>query len=262
VIDLHELDERGFTTVRLLDGDGLTRLRTALDALEVDPDDPYWVSSVHGSRAVAGGTSGLLADHLSGPVGDLLPGHVPFMAACISKGRGGGRVGLHPDWTYLDEREHRARIVWCPLTDTDESSGAMVVVPGSHRTMRGLRGSGPFPSPVARVEEELWRGAVETVPLRAGEAVVWDAAVLHGSWPNPSSSPRTAAVIGWVPASAPLVHFHLGDDTDLAGYEVDRRYFVEQEYASRPTGYRRIEPWDDVVRTYRDVDEVLAAAQA
>jgi hypothetical protein len=262
VIDLDELDARGYTTVELLDRDGVAECRALVDALGVDPDDPYWVSSVHGSRTVSSETSQALIERLVGPIGRHLADHVPFMAAVISKGRGGGTVGLLPDWTYLDERQHRARVFWCSLTATDESNGAMVVVPGSHRTMRGLRGSGPFPSPVAHVEDELWRSQVVTVPLRAGEAVVWDAAVLHGSWPNPSPSARAAAVIGMVPSSAQLVHFHLDDDAGLAGVEVDGSYFVEQAYASRPTGFREIEPWDDVVRTYEDVDEVLAASQA
>jgi hypothetical protein len=65
-----------------------------------------------------------------------------------------------------------------------------------------------------------------------------------------------------VPAPAQLVHFHLDGDAPLSGYEVDHRYFVEQAYASRPSGYREIDPWDEPVRTYADVDEVMAAAQA
>jgi ectoine hydroxylase-related dioxygenase (phytanoyl-CoA dioxygenase family) len=195
-------------------------------------------------------------------VGVLLAGQRPFMAAFISKGRGGGNVGLHPDWTYVDERAHRARVFWCALQDTDESNGAMVVVPGSHRTMRGLRGSGEFPSAVSEVEDALWASEVVTVPLRAGEALVWDAALLHGSWPNTTAEPRAAAAIAVVPATAPLVHFQVEPGAELAGYAVDEHWFVGEEYASRPAGYPTVEPWDGPLRPYASVDEVVPALQA
>jgi hypothetical protein len=262
VIDLDALDASGFATVELLDRGEVATLREHLATLSVDRDDPYWASSVHAPRADSCAVDRLLKDTMTDRIGARLADQRPFMAAFISKGCGGGDVGLHPDWTYVDEREHRARVFWCALQDIDEANGAMVVVPGSHRTMRGLRGSGAFPSAVSEVEDALWASEVVTVPLHAGEAVVWDSALLHGSWPNTTAEPRAAAAIGMVPATAPLVHFHLEAATPLAGYAVDEHWFVGEEYATRPTGYPAVEPWDGPLRPYASVDEVVPALQA
>jgi hypothetical protein len=261
VIDTRALDDHGFTTVDLVDATCLEELRALHDSLGVAADDPYWASSVHGSRALARSVHESLLDLVLPAIDAVLPGHAPFLAAVIAKGRGGGRVGLHPDWTYVDERTHRSRLFWCPLVDTDESSGAMVVVPGSHRALRGLRGSGDFPSPVAEVEDDLWARHVVTVPLRAGQAIVWDAALLHGSWPNGGRA-RPAAAIAVAPSAAGLVHFHLEPGAPLAGYAIDAAYYLDQPYAARPTGFASIEPWDDPVRTFATVDEVVAAPRA
>jgi hypothetical protein len=261
VIDTSVLDERGFTTVPLLGATELADLRTAVEGLDIDPSDPYFVSSVHGSRDLSRAVDAELKRRLAPRLAELMPGYEPFMAAVISKGAGGGRVGLHPDWTYADERRHRTRLFWMPLDDTSEANGAMVTVPSSHRSLCGLRGSGAFPSPVEHIEDDLWAGHVETVPLVAGEAVVWDAALLHGSWPNTSTSPRPAAVIALAPADATLVHFHIDPGGRLAGRTVDEAWFTADPYGTLPEGYPALEPWDGPVQPFASVEAVVTALQ-
>ena len=254
---LRHLADHGYATVPLLDRQTVNELTDLVEGLGIDPAEPYWATSVGADRATARRVDQELKERLLPLVTARLgPGLVPFLAAFIGKGAHSGRVGLHPDWTYTDERVHRAVVVWCPLVDTEEGNGAMVVVPGSHRRVRGLRGSGTFDSPVEGIEDRLWAGHVLTVPLAAGQAIVWDAALLHGSWPNDRPDPRPAAAIALAPAAADLVHFHraLGGPTE--GFLIDESHYTTTPYGARPVGARPLAPWDEAIRPHRLVDLV------
>lgn len=247
LIDRDALAERGFTTVGLLGRRERRRLRRRWDALDVDPTENYYATSVHAPRPVARAVDQELKAALRPTLDRLLPDTSTFMAAFIAKGAGGGHVDLHPDWTYTDERAHRSLVFWCPLVDTNASNGAMQVLPATHRRLRGLRGSGEFPSPVADLPEQAVDRARVTVELEAGEAVVWDAALVHGSGPNQSARPRPAAAAARTSADAALVHIHREAGGPLEAYAIGEDYFTTEEFGTRPENGQEIEPWEGVV---------------
>lgn len=119
----------------------------------------------------------------------------------------------HVDWAFVDEEHHRSASLWCPFGAVDQASGALWVVPGSHRLMPRVRGSGSdpsesFPSPQA-VAELLGRHHLgrQLLPLHPGQAVVFSHRLVHGSSPNLTSRPRCAAVLAVIPRSAQPVHY-------------------------------------------------------
>lgn len=254
MIDLDALEHEGFTTTPLLDAEELAAARALWEGLAVDPDLAYYTTNVHEDRATARRIDLALKDILGPGAARALPGHEPFLAAFILKGAHGGEVGLHPDWTYTDEREHRAVLFWCPLVDTDTANGTLYVIPRSHHWVHGLRGSGDFPSPVDGVAETLVRTRTVSVPLRAGEAIVYDAAILHGSAPSRSGRPRPAAALAVAPRGAPLVHFHREPGGPVEGFLIDESYYTTEPHAVRPHGAAAIEPWDEPVRRIDGAD--------
>lgn len=259
MVDPAALADRGYATTPLLDGAELDRARALWAGLGVDPDLTYYTTNVHADRATARRVDLKLKAILGPAAARVLPGHEPFLAAFILKGRHGGEVSLHPDWTYTDERRHRAVLFWCPLVDADAENGTLHVVPHSHRWVHGLRGSGDFPSPVEGVADELVAERAVTVALRAGEAVVYDAALLHGSAPSRQDRPRPAAALAVAPHGAPLVHFHRDPGGPVEGHRIDESWFTTQPYGARPTGCEPVEPWDRVVRPVVMADPPTAA---
>jgi ectoine hydroxylase-related dioxygenase (phytanoyl-CoA dioxygenase family) len=253
-IDRDALAEVGYDTVRVLDEDALRSLRARHEALGVDPEVPYWASSVHPDRATAQAVDRDLKAQVGPALRRLLAGHSPFLAAFITKGSGGGDVGLHPDWTYTDERRDRTWLCWCPLVDTDVANGTMWVLPASHRAIHGLRGSGDFPSPVEGIEADLLARHARPVPLAAGEALVYDAALVHGSGPNRSDRARPVTAVALAPDDAPLVHFHREGDGPVEGFVIDAGYYTAQPFGTRPEGYEALAPWDEPVRPLDPAD--------
>lgn len=247
-LDLEELEHRGYTTIGLVNRRQLRGLARTWRKLAVARDENYYASSVHAERSVARAVDQELKSSLDAHLDRLLPASDSFLAAFISKGAHGGHVDLHPDWTYCDERIGRAYVFWCPLVDTDAANGTMQVLPGTHRALTGLRGSGDFPSPIAELDDTTVAEHTVSVPLEAGEAIVWDAALVHGSGPNTTDDPRPAVAIARAPADADLYHFHIDDDGVLGGYQITERYFTTEEFGTAPQAGDPIEPWDGPVR--------------
>ena len=93
--------------------------------------------------------------------------------------------------------------------------------------------------------QDAFADAARIVPLGPGDVVLYDAATIHGSPPNPTNAVRAAVGIALVPDDAALVHVH----QDAAGtgpataYAVDAGYYLDQGLRNRPIGYPGAPLW-------------------
>lgn len=250
--------EPGWRTVDIAPPEVVGALRE-LAALHLpERIDSYYSTNVHASREVATTVDRELKQLLGPRLRDCLPNHEIFLGVLIAKEAGSeGSVGFHQDWTFTDERQHRSVNCWIPLVDTDHHAGAMRMVEGSHLWTGAVRPSGadlptdPFPPDL---QEALGRVAA-TVPLRAGQGVVYDPALVHGSWPNRAPIRRVAAALALAPVGARLVHFHVDAVGALRGHPIDGSHFTTAPYGSAPTS-TSFEPWAPLV----DLDDIRRGA--
>jgi hypothetical protein len=115
-------------------------------------------------------------------------------------------MALHRDRTMLAEPEQIPVNVWCALVDVDDSYGNLILLPGSH-TLGNIEATG------ARRFYESYadqlRPLCVSYPLRAGEAILFDNKLLHGSRSNRSSAPRPVLRSTTAPKRSRLVHYKL-----------------------------------------------------
>jgi hypothetical protein len=139
---------------------------------------------------------------------------------------------LHQDWSFVDETRWRSATVWTPLVDVDFENGALGVIHGSHRFF----GTRPRCSPAPACEAMLDKHGfalfpfMDVQPLRAGEAIVFDNALIHGAPPNVTDRPRVAAGISITRGGAQLQHSYLVPGTtppEIATYAVDWRFYAD-----------------------------------
>jgi ectoine hydroxylase-related dioxygenase (phytanoyl-CoA dioxygenase family) len=105
--------------------------------------------------------------------------------------------------------------------------------------------------------EDVIRERLESVPLRAGEAIVFDNALVHCSYPNHSDAPRLAAAVGMVPTGAPLVYWRRSADGRAERREVDREFFLTRT----PSALIRAAPEQPVLETVGTGEAALSATQ-
>jgi hypothetical protein len=133
----------------------------------------------------------------------------------------------HRDWMYVDEvAGDRSYILYIALDDADENNGELQLVPRSHLLDGppcGTRLIWPWLG-----HGELLRQHAVPLPLRAGEAAIWDNRLIHMSFENRTTSDRFAIGLWCHRPERPLAHF-LADPSgqEVRQYAVDRDFFVE-----------------------------------
>jgi len=176
---------------------------------------------------------------------------VPFLSTFVAKWPGeASELRLHQDWSYVEEDTERAFIVWVALDDVSAEldNGPLRLIPGSHLWPGGLRGANTIEWYVPyrpHLDEHT-----ATIPMRAGEGLILDSRIVHGSAPNRSSSPRIAATCRYALAGTDLRYAHLAPDGLVDVYSVDAAFFRDRGpmdlAVDPPSGYevlRREQPY-------------------
>ena len=152
---------------------------------------------------------------------------------------------VHQDWSIVDESEFASVNVWAPLFDVDVESGSLWVLPESHKFGAPLRGAGClFPNYSEKKKE--FESDMQSVNVRAGEALIFFHATIHGSPPNLSDSKRIVAVNSIVPEDAPLrINFRKSESDPIEVYEPNDDFVydynnIRLESASIPPKGKRI----------------------
>ena len=137
----------------------------------------------------------------------------------------------HQDWTFVDPPQFTSVTIWIALDDTGAENGMLGFVPGSHLFFDKAVGT-PSPEFVTCTqghEAELFE-FLEFVPLKAGEALVFDNRTIHGASPNRTDKLRRAVAVGMTPREAPLYHYYLVPDSQSANRRTIAKLKVEPDF--------------------------------
>ena len=136
-------------------------------------------------------------------------------------------IKLHQDSTFVDEAQFAALNIWCPLTDVDEKNGALYIVEHSNRFFPGLRGQ-PFKEfDFNSIGDEVIAKYGKILPMRAGEAVIYDTSLLHYSKPNITSNLRLVCNAIVAPGEAQTFYYHFNNqEMILEQYEIDGDFLL------------------------------------
>jgi Phytanoyl-CoA dioxygenase (PhyH) len=236
-----ELDRRlqrdGFVVTRVLAADEAAALRDEFGRLHGWSGEGFHADLTVPDPAYRRTVGEALGEVLEPRVVPLFTDHQPFLYNYVCKFPGAdSELYLHRDWMYVDERlGHRTHVVWTALEDIVGHNGQLQVLRGSHRLDHSLRGTELNASWMQH--DSVIRERLESVPVRAGEAVIFDNALVHCSYPNLTDRPRVAAPVALRPASAPLVHFRRVDPATAVRYDVDGDFlytYTPQELIAAP----------------------------
>ncbi len=169
------------------------------------------------------------------------------------------RLGLHQDWTFVDETKLRSGSFWLPLVDATVENGTFHAVVGSHTIERTYRGSPLWPYVATGVMDQLEQDYLTFYEMPAGHALAFDHRLVHGSFPNRTPQPRPAIAVGFLPIDAPIHHYFLASDGRQYRYTVDDEFFFDYVIGEPPAGPHVLDCEEISVPIYMlDQDTVLA----
>ena len=266
------LDRDGYVVIPFLDQDEVQALADAYEVIGKAPGDPEraCISTFHTYDAdykqkITDVIHGVFGPHLEAAFDDqrVLP------ANYLTKWPGGmSGFGLHQDLSLVDESDQRSVEVWCALTDTDHENGELWVVPGSHAWTPTIRGIHAFSSSYAGLEQRIIQHHAIPVPIKAGEAIVFNHATLHFSYPNRSDEKRLVAIVDLIPNTATHVHYFGDGQGNVDIYEIAEAFWVENSpftLHEPPPGAQKIgvvEDFTPVSVTDEDLDRLVAEGKA
>jgi hypothetical protein len=145
-------------------------------------------------------------------------------------------LNSHQDSSLIDETRFAAFYGWVAIQDTNVENGCMHAIPGSHLWGNHYR-SLDVPWIFEPYTELLFKYS-QPLEMKAGEILLFDTALIHGSYPNNSKSIRAALNLFFKPKAANMMHYAKFDDTSTAKietYKIDADFFLKEEYRNRPT---------------------------
>lgn len=229
-----EFRRQGFVRVPLLAPGEIAQLQAAFDRLG-DPMAGFFCSvqglTPQARRFIFEQIEAAFRPHLI----RLLRNYRMCVASFMSKASAdpNSRLAMHQDWSFADEPESRAVHFWSPLCDVELDNGCLALTPGSHHLCLPRR-SYADQSRIAGVLPLLVERYTLELPMSAGEAVLFDGGLVHGSRPNTRPQVRVAASAICTPADEPVLHCVRTAPETLEVFEVDAEFFWDYEIGERP----------------------------
>jgi hypothetical protein len=172
------------------------------------------------------------------------------------------KVGLHQDFTFIDEQAHIGLSIWCPLVEVNRNNGWLGVLRGSHDFNSNLRAASSLPYSdqlLAAIEKKY----LTRLPMRPGQCLFMDNRVFHSSPPNRSRHRRVVAAGIAVPAEGQLLYCHYDLHTDnghLEVYEVPDDFYLRHIVGTRPREGTRLADAPRIVSPL--TEEMIKARQS
>ncbi len=147
---------------------------------------------------------------------------------------------LHQDPSLTAEPHTLGFGIWCPLIDVDPDNGCLHVVKGSHNLNaqpRPFYQFSPFPynDDIATLVTEHY---LTHIPLKAGQAIIYDKRLFHGATANPTTTSRVAFTCLICPESQPtqFVYRSNPDSQTVEIYEVQDDFYNRYILGEKPDG--------------------------
>jgi ectoine hydroxylase-related dioxygenase (phytanoyl-CoA dioxygenase family) len=142
------------------------------------------------------------------------------------------KMRLHQDPTFVDETQFKALNIWSPLVDVDEKNGAVWIVPNSDKFFHGFRGQPAKEFDFDEISTQVMNKLGQMIPMKAGEALIYDTTLFHFSLENASGKIRIANASVMIPEEATPIYYHHNKALDtLDVYEINEdfmlRYYSE-----------------------------------
>lgn len=205
-----QFERDGYVVVPLLSETELANIKAVYEACPLNDGEVFDSSSFIEDVATKESLNKKLLDIFKQPISTVINKHKILGTSFLTKkNHEDSTMPIHQDWTVVDETKYCSITCWIPLQDTSPENGAIQVIPGSHRFSNALR-SPSLPVSFGNIYNEL-QPFLKTLPLKTGEAFIFNHALMHASLPNISNGNRVAVTYGLTHKEANLMMYYKKD---------------------------------------------------
>lgn len=228
----------GFAIVDLLNEEAIRSLRSAYKTLTGSSGDGFQSTILSRDTQYRKAVNAAIMRRIKAPIKSILAGYrIAFCTfAAKSANSAESEVAIHQDWSFVDEDRYTSMGLWCPLQDVNRDNGCLQIVGGSHASAHPPRAAfTTFAYP--ELEAQLRENHLRSMPMSAGQAMLFDNRLFHCSPPNRSDTERIAATAVIVPTSSQLRYYHVADKKMpnlLEVFEVDDSFYLMHNAPERP----------------------------
>ena len=226
-----KFDKQGFLVAKFLDETEVTQLNDLFDEIHpVLPDDRGFVSDSYSNdfdfkKNASDRIVAILTKHFERLFINYQTFGASFLYKMPSKNN---ELGVHQDWTIVDEEKFVALNCWIPLIDVNKENGALHVLPGSHYSKIASVRSPTIPFFFTGSEKDVIDSCIP-VYVKAGEAIILNQSVIHYSTPNHSVRIRKAITAGVKTKEAPMIFHYKSPEGQLEKFEMPEDFLLRFE---------------------------------
>lgn len=259
-----EFRTSGFVRIRLFDADEICEIDRRLGAVLPSAPSPNHLSIYSNVLDAQAGRRTALAELAWEFLGPALARHIAGgrlrTSGVVVKPAGGGALPIHHHGPFIDRPFERAIVCWCPLIDTGPDTAGLRVVRRSHQILPYIR------THDRRDYFHSFRGALskywEDLEAEAGEAILIETTLLHGSTENAGNRDRSALTCMLVPDESRNAIFLETDDDMLEVLETgdDPAYAMYASTRTVSPAWRRLRLMPNRSRTITEAEFVRLIA--
>lgn len=235
--------ENGYAIVPFLNSDQIQRLKDYFYELHPETPKGLYATAHSPDLEFRKKISDRISEEFKAPCDEWFDDIFQQGGTFIVKGPGQSILDPHQDWNIVDETEFRSFNVWVPLVDVTAENGAVFILEKSHLLMPTFRGPN-FPNPMGKIMPEVWKLMVP-LEMKAGEALVYDHRLVHGSPRNETETDRLACVFGIKPKDAEMYYYYCREGK-VEKYRSSVEFFFEENPEQGPGNLPFVgeEPYD------------------
>ncbi|MEJ2675504.1 MAG: phytanoyl-CoA dioxygenase family protein [Acidihalobacter sp.] len=185
----------------------------------------------------------MLSPFLAPCLDEVLNGYRSIAAGFVTKATAEqgneGALMLHQDITMAATPAGRPPLsFWAPLVDVGPINGCLKLLPGSHTLCRAERAPGT-PGCLTGIAPDEVEPYLIVLPMRAGQAILFDQSLFHGSDPNCGALPRPVLAAPLVPAETGLRYLHRRPEETpptVEVHDVPQDFFRRHHIGTPPEG--------------------------
>lgn len=233
-----QLADKGYVVAPFLNPEEVEFLKSKFEEAHPSDTAPFYATAHHQSPDFRREMSDIISQVLRPHVQEVLFECDLLGATFIVKSKDDASLlQPHQDWNIVDENEFRSFNIWIPLVDLNEQNGAIEVLPESHKWIRGYRHSS-IDCAYRKVHSLVWEH-MKPLYLKAGEALIYDHALLHASKANRTDEKRLACASGLKPSGAEMF-FYWNNSGVVEQYKSNPDFFMTQNIFEGPSGLEKV----------------------